>query len=93
MVDLLEQFGHLVLGAETGSARFAAGAYGFWFAHVRALLAEAGTPGADRLPDVLLAPLAPELYRRQRRDRGLSAEQVADQLEWLAHRLLADPAG
>ena len=47
------------------------------------------------LPDVLLAPLAAELYHRQRHDLGLSPEQIADQLDWLARSLLGPhpPAG
>jgi len=88
MVELLEQFGHLVLGAETGSARYATGAYGFWHAHVRALATAAGVPVPAQLADILLAPLASELYLRQRRDLGLSPEQIGDRLAWLAERTL-----
>lgn len=88
MVELLERFGHLVLGAETGSARFAPGAYGFWYAHVRALAAEAGVPAPAELADILLAPLASELYRRQRRDLGLTPAEIGDRLAWLADRTL-----
>ena len=91
MVDLLERFGHLLRSAESGSARFTTGAYGFWSAHVRALLAEAGTPHPDQLVDALLAPLAPELYQRQRRDRGLTPQAVGDGLAWLAGRILPHP--
>jgi AcrR family transcriptional regulator len=92
MVDLLERFGHLLRSAESGSARFTTGAYGFWSAHVRALLAEAGTPHPEQLVDAVLAPLAPELYYRQRHDRGLTPEAVADGLAWLAARILVPPA-
>lgn len=84
MVALLEQFGHLVLGAETGVARFGTGAYGFWFAHVRALLAEAGLANPGTYADLLLAPLAPELYLRQRQELGLSPAEITQRLEWLA---------
>lgn len=87
MVELLEQFGHLVLGAETGSARFSTGAYGFWSAHVRALLREGGVAHADTLVDILLAPLACELYQRQRLE--LSPTEIGDRLAWLAHRAFA----
>jgi AcrR family transcriptional regulator len=87
MVELLEQFGHLVLGVEIGSARFTTGAYGFWFAHVRALLREADVPHADSLVDILLAPLASEVYQRQRRQ--LSPAEIGDRLAWLAHRATA----
>ncbi len=92
MVDLLERVGHLLLSAEGGSARFRTGAYGFWTTHVRVLLADAGVPHPDQLTDVVLAPLAPELYHRQRHERGLSPEVIGDRLAWLAARLLTDPA-
>jgi AcrR family transcriptional regulator len=88
MVELLERFGHLLLSAEGGSARFDTGAYQFWSVHVRVLLADAGVPNADELTDVLLAPLAPELYHRQRHDLGRSPEHIGDQLAWLAGRVL-----
>jgi AcrR family transcriptional regulator len=88
MVDLLESHVHLVLGAETGQARFATGAYGFWRAHVRYLVSEART-GADPgvLADQLLAPLAPDLYRMQR-DRGFDPGRIAAGLAALAHGVL-----
>jgi AcrR family transcriptional regulator len=41
MVDLLERHIHLALGAERGDRRFATGAYGFWRAHVHALIVAA----------------------------------------------------
>ncbi|MGS2808227.1 TetR/AcrR family transcriptional regulator [Nocardia sp. MW-W600-9] len=90
MIELLTAHAHLVLGAETGGARFATGAYGFWSAHVRALLAEAGVAQPDSLVDTVLAPLAAEVYLQQR-ERGLSAEQIIDGLTSLAHRLLDRP--
>jgi AcrR family transcriptional regulator len=88
MVELLEDHAHLVLGAETGRSRFEVGAYGFWRAHVRSLLAAAGTPEPDALVDVLLAPLDPELYAYQRRDRGLAPAQITVALTHLAHAVL-----
>ncbi|MFD0577105.1 TetR/AcrR family transcriptional regulator [Dactylosporangium darangshiense] len=90
MVALLEQ--HLPL-AETGSARFAVGAYGFWRAHVRHLLDTAGIASSDGIVDVLLAPLAPELYRYQRFERHQSVDEIAEGLAWLARRVLAPDAG
>jgi AcrR family transcriptional regulator len=84
MVELLERHVHLVLGAETGHSRFQTGAYGFWRAHVRALLTEAEAPAPDALTDALLAPLAPEVYIFQRRERGLSPEQITSALRHLA---------
>jgi AcrR family transcriptional regulator len=92
MVGLLEDHVHLALGAETGPRRFATGAYGFWRAHVRALLAQAGPGGdegrLDALTDVLLAPLAPELYRYQRQ-RGQSVAAITAALTGLARAVLA----
>lgn len=90
MIELLTGHAHLVLGAETGGARFATGAYGFWAVHVRALLVEAAVPQPDSLVDAVLAPLAAEVYLQQR-DRGLSPEQIAAGLSTLAHRILRAP--
>ncbi|MFI6389271.1 TetR/AcrR family transcriptional regulator [Nonomuraea sp. NPDC050547] len=87
MCDLLEDHAHLVLGTEVGRQRFETGAYGFWRVHVRSLLAAAGTPGPDALVDVLLAPLAPEVYTYQRRERGLTKKQIADALARLTTAL------
>ncbi|MBF6141834.1 TetR/AcrR family transcriptional regulator [Nocardia farcinica] len=87
MVDLLDVHAALALGAESGGARFRTGAYGFWSAHVRVLLTEAGVPQPDSLVDVLLAPLAAEVYLHQR-ERGLASEQIAAALTALAHGVL-----
>jgi AcrR family transcriptional regulator len=88
LVDLLEGHLHLALGGETGSARFHTGAYGFWRLHVRTLLADGDPPVTDAAIDLLLAPLAPELYQFQRHELGLSQRQVTDALGSLAHRFL-----
>lgn len=77
MVELLEAHSHLVLGSEVGRSRFETGAYGFWRLHVRSLLIEAMAPEPDALVDILLAPLAPDLYTYMRTDRGLTPEQIA----------------
>lgn len=102
MVELLDAHIALVLGAETGRLRFETGAYGFWRAHVRALAAEhtaavAATADAsasgdldvdvDVLADVLLAPLAPELFERLRADGRTTAEITAT-LTTLASQVL-----
>ncbi|MBF6124727.1 TetR/AcrR family transcriptional regulator [Nocardia brasiliensis] len=87
MVDLLDAHADLVLGAETGGARFATGAYGFWSAHVRALLREAGIREPDALIDPLLAPLSAEVFQQQR-GRGLSSARIAQALSRLAHAVL-----
>ncbi len=89
-IDLLERHLPLALGAETGSARHATGAYGFWRVHVRSLLADARVDDPDALIDIILGPLAPELYHFQRHELGLPAERIARSLSLLARRLL-DP--
>jgi len=87
MVDLLDQHVDLALGAEIGGARYRTGAYGFWAAHVRALLVQADVPEPDALVDVLLAPLAAENFLHQR-ERGLSVAQISGALTRLAHAIL-----
>ncbi|MEV4255279.1 helix-turn-helix domain-containing protein [Spirillospora sp. NPDC049652] len=95
MVELLDAHIALVLGAETGPRRFEAGAYGFWRAHVRALaLAHMsgqsprdGLGDVDVLADVLLAPLASELYERLRAD-GRTPDEITATLTTLAFRVL-----
>ena len=87
MVDLLERHGHLALAAETGDRRYRTGAYAAWAAHVRALLAEAGLDGHPALPDALLAPLAPDVFRAQRA-AGLSPTRIAEDLALLARGVL-----
>lgn len=98
MVELLERHLHLALGAETGPRRFATGAYGFWHAHVRALVVDAGGehldhPGRlDTLVDVLLAPVAPERYQHQW-DRGRSVAAITAALSHLARASLGQADG
>lgn len=87
MVELLDAHADLVLGAEIGGARFATGSYGFWFAHVRALLRAGGIREPEALVDPLLAPLGAEIYQQQR-GRGLTSAQIADALRDLAHAVL-----
>ncbi|GAA3219804.1 TetR/AcrR family transcriptional regulator [Dactylosporangium siamense] len=88
LVDLLEQHVHLVLGTEIGQSRYRTGAYGFWRAHVLSLLREAGTPRPEVLADVLLAPLAPDLYRYQREVLEHPPAQIRETLGDLARRVL-----
>ncbi|RMI29838.1 TetR/AcrR family transcriptional regulator [Nocardia stercoris] len=83
MVELLETHAALVLGAETGGARFGTGAYGFWAAHVRALLRAANVPDPDALTDIALAPLAAEVYLHQRA-AGQTPDRIAAALRRLA---------
>ncbi|MEV0384764.1 helix-turn-helix domain-containing protein [Nonomuraea sp. NPDC050643] len=92
MVRLLEDHSHLVLGSEVGRSRFETGAYGFWRAHVRALLVAARVSGPDALVDVLLAPLAPEVYGYQRSVLGLTPGQITDALTVLTAALGPAPS-
>jgi AcrR family transcriptional regulator len=83
MIDLLDTHLHLALGAETGRQRFRTGAYRFWHTHVRVLLATAGIADSEAMTDVLLAPLAPEVYQHMR-DEGLAQPRIADAVRQLA---------
>ncbi|MFF5808111.1 TetR/AcrR family transcriptional regulator [Streptomyces sp. NPDC012746] len=87
-LDLLEHHLPLALGAETGSARYTSGAYGFWRLHVRTLLADGGAGDPDALADIALGPLAPELYHHQRHTLGIPRERIAESLSLLARSLL-----
>ncbi|MFI0466892.1 TetR/AcrR family transcriptional regulator [Saccharopolyspora sp. 5N102] len=88
MVDLLERHIHLVLGTEVGRSRFETGAYGFWRAHVRSLLAESSPADPETLTDSLLAPLAPEVFRHQHETLGMEAKRIKAALAALARRIL-----
>ncbi|WP_330250970.1 TetR/AcrR family transcriptional regulator [Nocardia sp. NBC_00565] len=87
MVELLDGHADLVLGAETGGARFATGAYGFWYLHVRSLLVAADVEEPDAMVDPLLAPLAAEVYQQQR-ERGLTSAQITAALTGMARAVL-----
>nr|WP_308282565.1 helix-turn-helix domain-containing protein [Pseudonocardia nigra] len=88
MVEHLDRHLPLVLGADSGASRFEVGSYGFWRAHVRALLVDAAVPGPDVLVDALLAPLAAEVFQYQR-ERGLASAEIAAGLRLLAFRVVA----
>ena len=92
MIGLLDDHLHLALGAETGDARFATGAYQFWRAHVLHLLREARVGKPDAMVDILLAPLAPELYRFQRYKLGIDQQQISAALGRLARRVATSGA-
>lgn len=89
MVTLLEDHAPLLLGAEVGRSRFAPGAYGFWVSHVRVLLQAAGLSDPEPMIDLLLAPLAPEVFLHQRQQRGYTLDQIRTALAQLANRVLA----
>jgi AcrR family transcriptional regulator len=88
MIDLLEEHLPLALGAEIGASRFTTGAYAFWRLHLRTLLTDADVDDPDAHVDPLLAPLAPETFRYQRRTLGLTTKRISDALATQACRLL-----
>ena len=91
MVELLARHLDLALAAETGAARYRTGAYGFWRAHVHALVAEAGVDDPDDvLAELLLAPLAVDLHQHLTA-RGAGLDTLTAALTRLAERMLGAP--
>jgi AcrR family transcriptional regulator len=91
MVELLTRHLDLALAAETGAARYRTGAYGFWRAHVHALVAEAGVDDPDDvLAELLLAPLAVDLHQHLTA-RGADLGALTAALTRLAERMLGAP--
>lgn len=90
MLTLLAQHVHLVLGTEVGASRLATGAYGFWRAHVRSLLV--GLPDPEAMVDILLAPLAPDVFQHQRA-LGIDLERQRSALRALAFEVLSPRGG
>ncbi|HEU4945701.1 MAG TPA: helix-turn-helix domain-containing protein [Kribbella sp.] len=91
MVELLDQHLPLTLGAETGLRRYETGAYGFWRAHVASLLDDAGLPATGPTVDLLLAPLAPDLFDYLRHQRKQDTAEIAAALRLLAEQVISRP--
>jgi AcrR family transcriptional regulator len=89
MVELLDHHLHLHLGAEVDRSRLDTGAYRFWRMHVRTLVKASGAGDPETLADILMAPLAPDVYHFQRDEIGLSKKDITDALALLANRMLA----
>ncbi|MEU9938708.1 TetR/AcrR family transcriptional regulator [Streptomyces lavendulae] len=89
-LEHLERHLPLALGIRPGPDRFGRATYRHWRAHVRSLLADAGAADPDAAVDVLLSPLAPEVYQFQRHTLGLPPERIAETLGRLARGVLPD---
>ncbi|MFF4320673.1 TetR/AcrR family transcriptional regulator [Streptomyces sp. NPDC001568] len=89
-VEHLERHLPLTLGILPGPGRFAAATYGQWRAHVRGLLGAAGAADPEVSVDVLLSPLAPEVYQFQRHTLGFPPERIAETLGRLARGVLPE---
>ncbi|MFD8980713.1 TetR/AcrR family transcriptional regulator [Streptomyces sp. NPDC059564] len=87
-LEHLERHLPLALGIPPGPDRFCRGTYRSWRAHVRSLLMDAGAADPDVGVDVLLSPLAPEVYQFQRHALGFPPERIAEALGRLARGVL-----
>lgn len=85
-----------MLQGSTPGKRFHVGAYRAWRQHATVLLTEAA-PGIDApwFADLLLSPLAADLYHHQRYELGLTPERLrqnlADAVDAVLLRLPAAP--
>lgn len=76
----------------TPGARYRIGSYLAWRLHLTLLLQEAGFDNdPELLADALLAPLAADLYRHQRRELRISAKRIRDTVLRLADGVLRAP--
>jgi AcrR family transcriptional regulator len=90
ILDLLDSQGDLLVASETASpgARYRGGPYAAWRQHAAVLLREARPDDdPDLLADLLLAPLAGDLHRHLRHERGLGAERLRTGLHLLVDAL------
>lgn len=94
LAEIVEENLDLFLAAESAlsGGRYRSRLYSSYRHHVAVLLREAyhgKDPGL--MPDLVLAPLAADLYRHLRRDRGVRREEITRALGDLAARVAAGP--
>src|SRR5205085_8627744 len=96
LVDELEASLELVLVAETAApgARYRGRVYDAWRLHVTVLL-RAALPDHELgvLPDALLAPVAADLYRHLRRERGIDPNEIKASIAALVRAVCEGHAG
>jgi AcrR family transcriptional regulator len=96
LADLLEEnlpIFVLLHGAASG-ARFRVGAYRAWRLHATILLEEAAADiDAAWFAELLLSPLAADLFHHQRYELGVSRERLRDNLAAAVDAVLAAAAG
>lgn len=88
----LEEHTELIVCSETASpgARYRSGLHDAWRTHVAVLVREARADAdAEVVAEAILAPLAGDLYRHLRRDRGVAAARIGAVVSELAERALA----
>jgi AcrR family transcriptional regulator len=90
-IDMLEDHGELLFGAESRQARFRSEVYAVHRAHVSMLIREARPDrDADYLADSLLAPLSADVFLYMRRVRELPVGRIAAGYEELVRSVLGD---
>lgn len=91
LTDLVEDTVDLLAASEGSSsgARFRIGAYAVWRLHVGVLLRQS-RPDLDHgwFADLLLAPLAADLFAYQRRQLGIPLDAIKDNLDATVRSLL-----
>jgi AcrR family transcriptional regulator len=92
LLDLLEEHTDLIICSETASpgARYRSGLHAAWRTHVAVLLREVDPDAdCDVLAEMILAPLAGDLYRHLRRDRAVAPDRIRAAVAALAASMIA----
>jgi AcrR family transcriptional regulator len=95
LAELTDDNLNILLATDIASGgRLRVGAYSAWRLHVATLLRELDLPQPDAwwLADVLLAPLAADLYALHAREHGMRSDQIVTRLTALADATLCQTA-